>query len=258
VISLPDGVEAKIRWADHHLKLIDKEVIRYKDSRPHFATADFDPDLPGYHLYLRTKPPPIKLALIVGDFFQNLRNSLDHLARGLVETSGGTPIDYPKRPATQFPISYKPLNPVISGLDPRFSEFAEVERRVRGLQPQNATDFTPLVLIREYSNADKHRTLQFPTAAGAIGAPYIIFPPNAHFRISGTHYTDEEITPYGVAFEFPDPKVAIHGEFTTTVFMPIHGQKTGPPTTELVSGLADLLKWVRTDALPLFIQYFAP
>ena len=44
MIPLPDHVEGKIGWADHHSKLIKDEVLRYEKTKPYFVTADFDPD----------------------------------------------------------------------------------------------------------------------------------------------------------------------------------------------------------------------
>jgi hypothetical protein len=94
VIERPPGVMGKIRWADHHLRLIEDQVVWFGADDPHFVRAEVDGGT-GYLLTLETRPPPLSLSLMVGDFFHNLRSSLDHLARGLVETTGGTPVDNP-------------------------------------------------------------------------------------------------------------------------------------------------------------------
>ena len=67
--------------------------------------------------------PERPLSPMVGDLFQNLRNSLDHLARALVETSGGTPVmrEFVGPTCNQLPITHTARNPVISGLDRGFA-----------------------------------------------------------------------------------------------------------------------------------------
>ena len=253
---LPEGVKGKIRWAEHHLKLIDEQVAWYGEDDPHYIRAEIDLSIPGYLVHLRTRKPPLALALMVGDFFQNLRNSLDHLARGLVEATGGTPVD--GAGGTQFPITDRTLNPpVIRGMNPTCAAYAEIERRVKDLQPTSAADRPLIWFIREFANIDKHQTLQFPTGAGTSSnmSADIIDPVN-HVVFLGPCYTDQEIARLGVPNPPPRPEIRVNGTFTTFVYLPELWQASGQPLTELVPGLAAFLNVVREDIVSEFLEFF--
>jgi hypothetical protein len=103
--------------------------------------------------------------------------------------------------------------------------------------------------------------LQFPTAAGVGGQLRISvtdWPPRKHGAVAlGFYRTDDEITRFPADNPVPNPEVKVDGEFSTVVYLPVLGHHSGPPTTKLVNGLQDLLNWVRTQALPLFREFFS-
>ncbi len=264
MIERPEGVQAKVDWAYHHLKLVRAETDRYLRRHPHFIEAQLNFHIPGYDLYLRTRRPPVRLALLVGDFTQNLRNSLDHLARGLVLTTGGTPVDR-GRGATKFPIWHDPppssWHP-IAGLCQGHADYAKIVERLRSLQPKMAGDITDLIVLSELSNADKHRTLQFPTGAslasgGGNANAFVVQVGGASLVRVGTARTGEKIGELPVPNPVPNPKVRQHGQFTTLIYMPQVGHVTNPQPRLLLDGLQQLQDFVVTKTLPLFSDFFA-
>jgi hypothetical protein len=126
LVPRPEGVDAKLERAKRHLAVIKREVRAYQGSHPEFAEAVLNPTLPGYDLYSKVTPPSIGLSVKIGDFLFNLRSALDHLARGLVETEGNTPVDVGNR-RTAFPILErrpKALD-IAGGVDPNALSIVE-------------------------------------------------------------------------------------------------------------------------------------
>jgi len=112
------------------------------------------------------KSPSIELSIIAGEINHQLRSALDHLVYQLVLEAGGTP-----HGRNAFPIydderqfigqverrrrSTDRPGP-LSGLDPRSEAWALIKRA----QPYQRGDCADnLTLLRDFSNADKHREL---------------------------------------------------------------------------------------------------
>jgi hypothetical protein len=255
----PEGVDAKVQRAKRHLATIKREVRAYKGSHPQFIEAQLDLNIPGYRLYTKVRPPGISLSVMIGDFLFDLRSALDHLARGLVDTEGNIPVDT-GTPRTMFPVFDQPKKLIVAGgVDP--NALAIIERLQPYMRPDGKWWLSPLWILSELHNIDKHRTLHFPTAAWVSQGTQvaIIEPgPRRHVAVvlgpveSGTELGHIQVFPPAPT---PDPKVEVHGQFTVEVSMPVFGPQPSPELP-LLDGLQSLLEFVSKDVVPLFDPFF--
>lgn len=261
LVPRPEGVDAKIERATRHLAVIKREVRAYQGSHPEFVEAKLDPILPGYDLYAQARPLSVGLSVKIGDFLFNLRSALDHLARGLVEAEGNTPVDV-GGPRTAFPIlETKPSNLTISGgIDPNALKIVEK------LQPYSQTGsqywLSELWALNELNNIDKHRTLHFPTVTYASpGAQVIVIEPGPPLSESALVHLGKVVSGEKLGSikrspnPDPTPRVEMRGQFTVEVLMPAFGP-TPRPSQRLLDGMQVLLNVVRANVVPLFDPYF--
>ena len=197
---------------------------------------------------------PGQIRAVAGDAVQNIRASLDYLARALVSASGRTPSDTTGR-RTQFPISYR-QSPV--EVHPGVNQ--EALKIIRALQPGPSGGKTrhPLAMLHELSNADKHRQPLVAAAGTALSTaflirtrnrdpPYGIVSPLARWLRNG----EWAVMP---AFPFPDgDEVAIDTTVRTTLTLAGSGAIMPP----LAEDIGYLLNYVRHDVIPRFEPYFA-
>jgi hypothetical protein len=159
------GARAKLERAKEHLQLLDETV---RDVR---LASGGDSSLVLRALYRSTSEsfelrvismpqyPLTEWGTVLGDYVQNLRSALDHAAYQLV-ASGSAPNDAALR-RSQFPIC-----------DTHDLFDSEVPHRLSGVAPLAMSvvkeaqpfeyydiDISPMRILRELSNRDKHRLL---------------------------------------------------------------------------------------------------
>lgn len=85
------GVDAKFRRARQHLAELERQVQEYFAAEPFTVYTEAEPTSGPeiYRVHVAT-PPPVDLALVVGDVIHNARSALDHVACRLVEANGGS------------------------------------------------------------------------------------------------------------------------------------------------------------------------
>lgn len=175
-----DGCYAKLRRAKEHLELFEEEAGRVLEHVPDTTVFEvtYDPDVPRFLLGVAEEPAmSMRLSTIAGDLVHNLRSCLDHLAYQLLVLAGDEWDD------SRWPI---------------VTDLGEIDsnRRFRGLRDRllsaGRDDFwtkvlshqmhdyeqtpprdgvhpltqryrdLPLFMLRELSNADRHRLLLEP------------------------------------------------------------------------------------------------
>lgn len=106
----------------------------------------------GRYLPLQLPDAPVFLPLAISDAVHNFRSALDYLVYELAKEDSGT-----EQEGTQFPITSAP-NGFVSVAD-RYLRGVSAEHRaaIEKLQPYNGVEWT--ALLRDISNADKHRRL---------------------------------------------------------------------------------------------------
>ncbi len=153
-----NGPRAKLRRAQEHLEALDAEARAYGEREPYSVTRERDPlegwQVAYFHIH---EPPPIRLGIILGDFFYNLRSCLDHLAWQLVLLDGGTPGDHTAFPVIRDFGNWKSGGGgVLKGIGK--GHFDAIET----LQPyptRNDPCSRALEVVDTCCNRDKHKTL---------------------------------------------------------------------------------------------------
>ena len=189
---------------------------------------------------------------IVGDAINNLRSALEYLARALVLSNGGTPIDG-RRGATQFPISSSGPVVVHGGVD------AGALALIQSVQPgpDGLDSGHPLAVLHALSIEDKHRAPTVVAAGTGLSCVFV------------AHATSDQ-GPYGmlsplvrwlrdgewaVMPSLPFPEHA-DVKIDTTVTTTITREGSGPVMPSIVDEVDYLLRWVRDELIPKFRPYF--
>jgi hypothetical protein len=190
----PDMAQARLRLdrAEWHVTQCLEQVQRYEAARPFRAVPDDDPDETGqYHYrFVVEPPPPVNLALLLGDAIHNARAALDYAVVAMAEQSQGRTLLDEETDHLQFPIHEQPIE--------RFKDTVMAEPagrrragrlwlvseefvdRVEQVQPYNgwsyawpddlslstnmAGDRSLLALLNRLSNQEKHRRLALVVA----------------------------------------------------------------------------------------------
>lgn len=159
------GIKAKLSRANTHLAEVERLAFDFMNSEPTRVSLKARPETQDYVASVRVTPVPLELAVAFGDAVQNLRATLDYMARALVVADGRDPKDG-GRGSTQFPIHLTlPARPL--AVHPGISDdaLAIIER----VQPYKslAPDKHPLWRLQELSNHDKHRLLHVTAISGS-------------------------------------------------------------------------------------------
>jgi hypothetical protein len=161
-MTVLDDIRLKLRRAEDHLNALSAEIRENVENHPITIRSQENPIDDSFSAFLENVPEVKReWGVMLGDFLHNTRSALDHLVCALVVVSGGT-----VRSRHQFPICDTPRDwerdvgrpPRNSGrlgsIDP--SHVAIIE----SMQPYQATTGLPsLRILRDFSNADKHRLL---------------------------------------------------------------------------------------------------
>jgi hypothetical protein len=160
------GVREKLLRADELLQNIREAQADYVTTETFGIRGQFEEHIPEktgrsgltWRADLQP-PPPLRIAVLCGDFVHNLRSALDHLSWALVVENGGTP-----RRDTQFPVlddrltaqgKIRPVT-IAGGISPHAEVLLET---VQPYQQVDDPTVHPLAALTDLWNIDKHRTL---------------------------------------------------------------------------------------------------
>src|SRR5258708_22420551 len=158
-MALPDSVKWKLIRAQEHLDALQTETQRYYQSNPAKVVrqAEGSPDeFIGEIVW--DGPIPMSIPLVIVDFIQNLRSSLDYLVWELVLTAKNTPTHN-----NMFPICTTP-----EAFDAQLARHrldgipADAVTEIRTLQPYHDGQDVKgnvLAMIDDFCNINKHRRL---------------------------------------------------------------------------------------------------
>jgi hypothetical protein len=165
------GVYAKLGRAEEHFRAVDVEIDSWLKSCEYRFPLKHNVDFTRHAIVAQlngTKPDLIKWTLIIGDCINNLRCALDHLIYSVAkhETTNQPSADIDK---LAFIIVDDPKLFMNKDNKARLKWLTPDEiEAVRRCQPFIRTHPilpAPLKILRELSNADKHRLLQTASAA---------------------------------------------------------------------------------------------
>ena len=163
------GIDLKLRWAEHHLDLVDSAARQFVEHDLHVAPShgkfDFNEEWQEI-LWDGLQATPPWLSLMLGDFAHNARSALDHLIWELVPAAErGNHTHFPiletekkwdwevehRRPDDGKPPTYG-LSPEAFALVKTFQPFQPLGRKGKAIAQ-------PLMRLARLSNTDKHRVL---------------------------------------------------------------------------------------------------
>lgn len=152
-----DDPYAKFRRAGEHLHALYDGVGTFLDEKPYRVTAQFDDD--GWHRgrFHVVKEPPEALSLMLGDFIQNLRASLDHSIYALSSTKGSDRIEYPIKVQEDQYIG-EPREIALEGVADEYLAVVDASQPYHRGEIK-AAQKDPLAVLAWLSNVDKHRLI---------------------------------------------------------------------------------------------------
>lgn len=165
-----DGARLKVRRAGKHFQELNAEVLRFVEAHPYGFVAEDDPETGLPVVRVRAgrvdEQPPDRLGIIVGDIAHNLRSALDHVVCQLAILNKA-PCDQ-----TQFPICNTKAGFGFEAKK-RLDGLADRHRAmIRRVQPYHRRKGGVLLaILRDLSNADKHRVVNPATQAVAFVPP---------------------------------------------------------------------------------------
>jgi hypothetical protein len=164
----------KITRARHHYNELCGEINRYYAEEPGHLVLMPDSTPEKRHYQFQAKGEiPARIGLMCGDCLQNLRSSLDYLVHELVEANGAK-----TNKKHMFPIALtaeqydRDATHRLNGIDPRAKLFIEALQPFLLDDPQSS----PLYLLDELTNVNKHRRPLVTNLAGARSKPPVEFP----------------------------------------------------------------------------------
>ena len=248
-MTVPDSVDAKLKWARKHMDAAKRSVDVFVDGHPYAVGRELE-DEGARHVYRFTRysEPPTEIGLKVGDTIHNLRSSLDHLALALARKGAeaeGVTMTLKEETRVQFPIASTPDNYKDQIGSGRLKNVdASAVEQISWLQPYRQGDnfaTAPLWCIRELDDADKHRKL---ATLGCVvrDLSSITLPPGVPEPESTFPREGWGLGAVVVAYVFPAPypEVDMHFEPTFAVAL----EEAWPPTRPIYDVLRDYIEYV--------------
>lgn len=153
-----ESAKLKLERAYELLQEFNREWTAFLAREPYGAVSEIDAETGQEVLRLKVNErPPVRLSVLMGDFVQNLRSSLDHLVRALALSDSKTP-----RPDnyTEFPIFDTRNN---NAIRKRIRCLPTTARdAIERMQPYHAGEQRhqhPLWVLYRLANIDKHKQL---------------------------------------------------------------------------------------------------
>jgi hypothetical protein len=248
-VTLPlESWRLKLARAQEHLDALNAAYKRYTDLDPHAAVTTNNPDTGKYVMKVSlVERIPVELGLILGDYLQNLRASLDHTIWELSTAPDER---------TGFPF-YRDEKDFDKAASSKFGTIPDAAKLVlREVQPfQDAAPADhPLWLLHRLSIEDRHHKLPILTFA-ADTASYTIT------RVVGAEVHSIHVRDHGpledeavVASMFIDPPEGsdVHVEFKLPVVIAFEDERRIIDTAEAI------WSYVLNTVVPKLAPFFPP
>ena len=234
----------KLGRAEEHLDTFKTEFQKWSDSEPYVITKKCNSD--GSHhglvIDIMNPPPQDRWSLIAGDCIHNLRSALDTVVYAVaVRESGVSPP--PNADKLQFPITDCPEAFEVQRKRRIASLSVKTQAWIERAQPYNRPHKTNPPLLRilsEFSNSDKHRTLNVALQHASHGRFKFLSPlmgsvPTLHYLRTPIHSGPEF-----VFFTLDPPKRDVNYKYDGAIAISV--THSPGPSGNTVSGLQDLLE----------------
>jgi len=257
-MGVPDAVIYKIVRAQEHLQAFEAEARRYYQTNPAKVVGQGEAPPDQYIGGIETEGPiPARFPVIMGDFLQNLRSSLDYLVWELVLAAKNTPGKH-----NMFPVCSTPE---------AFQDAVTKQRRLLGipdvakaviecLQPYNCGDFSKALLwiIDDLCNINKHRRVLLTRMHGGLA------PEDTETKIvDGEVWTrvdlskikdDTKIGPFPIVDGSAGPGIQVPVNLHVIAFIAF--DEGGAKGMHVSAVMAGMLEYIYKSVLPLFNEFF--
>lgn len=240
--ALLDSAHLKVDRANQHANALKATIERWLEDRPYSISfhAEGDTGQQAFLIHIEREPPP-EWSVVIGEAVYNLRSALDHAVYALSSLDGDPP------DGTEFPI-FKDCERFESTSRPggrwkarglRQDALAVVES-VQPFHHGQDPEIHPLWVLQEFSNIDKHRTLN--TTGGVFGTRNLKLSPSGDIRIKNVEIRGDGPVTDGAelarwSVEGTQGQVQMEGEIAYDVAF----DEAGPGKQEPVRNGLDLL-----------------
>jgi hypothetical protein len=157
--------ERKLNRAAEHFEQLKAQVVGWEEGQGYTLRVEPDPKPPSYVVRVDVERPveDEPFPLVLGDFLQNARASLDYIAGELGHIGAGGAMPESDALATMFPITHSPEQyaQVVERRLPTVTQ--PVRAAIEDLQPYKTGGdlwaIEPLWILNELSRLDRHRFL---------------------------------------------------------------------------------------------------
>jgi hypothetical protein len=249
-MRLPDSVEYKFYRSVLHLKEFTVELEKYVQTNPcgMMREPNSPADNPTFVFRVRN-PIPARFGLIVGDFLQNLRSTLDYLVWEMVLIEG-KPDKYNMFPICETPEGFKNA---IKGKRLRGVP-AEAIEIIDALQPyhlaESEREKSTLLVLDRLANINKHRHVLLTNMQSYMTSDLPTVNIDGELWAYAEALTPDDNSP----FNFPVRPNEVMVNAQIIVFMTL--DERAIEKTEVASFGNALAKHVRKDVLALFERFF--
>jgi hypothetical protein len=255
--------DLRLERAWEHLQSLEAECSGWLKEHPYRVYGELDTE--GRNKLVKVEifqQPSAELSLLIGDCLHNMRSALDNLVYDLAIAHRGSPLSKSIARDSQFPI-FKDCGKFISkGMDQIRGIHPDAKTLFKDLQPYQRGDkfaYHRLWMLRELSNADKHRLLH-PTLLQPAAMGY--FPDEVDVSditwTLGPVENGAEIARYPFSGE-PGAEVDVKAHFTFRV-----GFRQGSPLPILPDDIlntmdvASVLRWIYVNITKTFLPPLVP
>jgi hypothetical protein len=155
--------DLRLERACDHLQRLEAKSRGWLKPHPYRVYGELDAEQRNKLIKVEVlRNPPAELGLIIGEFLHNMRSALDNLVYDLARSHRGDPLSKNIAGGSQFPI-FKDRDQFLGkGMDQIRGIAPAAKTIIEGLQPYHRGEkfaYHRLWMLRELSNADKHRLL---------------------------------------------------------------------------------------------------
>jgi hypothetical protein len=159
-----EGTKAKLERAREHLQALHRESRDFLDGEPYLFPVDYETEGGCYVVRAKiVRQPPIKLAVLVGEFAYECISALNHAVWQLAARKRGRHKITGIKREVQFPVALAPHLFEQEAVISRKHVSTEVIAVLNELQPYSAPHIAPehhsLTALKDIADADKHRVL---------------------------------------------------------------------------------------------------
>jgi hypothetical protein len=166
--------DLRLERAWEHLQCLEAECRTWLEEHPYRVYGELDAERRNKLVKVEIfHQPPAELGLLIGDCLHNMRSALDNLVYDLAIAHRGSPLSRSIARVSQFPIFKDCDQFTDKGMDQIRGIHPDAKAVIKRLQPYHRGEksaYHRLWMLRELSNADKHRllhpTLLQPAAMG--------------------------------------------------------------------------------------------